>query len=155
MKSRSLEQIRKWRKKRVTENVRRIQFWYTVCLLRVFWSLTALFFVVRIDLDKAKEEWWHLSGPSQIRTIAEHYGIFEHLFGDAYFTPVVPLHADYDLGNDCITKVHRGNLMKPVETVNEPTVYWDAKPDSLWTLLLTTPDCNFINSSNELCHWFM
>jgi large subunit ribosomal protein L38 len=45
---------------------------------------------VEINLEEAKAEWHKTGGPFHMRKIAEHYGIFEHLFGKhAYFTPRV------------------------------------------------------------------
>lgn len=48
-------------------------------------------FLVEADLDRVRGEWLRTNGQSQIKEIARHYGIFEHLFGYAYFTPRVPL----------------------------------------------------------------
>lgn len=108
-----------------------------------------------IDLDKSKEEWWTLTGPGQIRTIAEHYKIFEHLFGDAYFTPVVPISIHYSLADDICAPVHRGNLLKARHVAAEPSVAYNAQKDTLWTLLMTTPDGNFVDAEKEICHWFV
>ena len=110
---------------------------------------------MKIDLDQVRDEWSTLNGPGQIRTIAEYYGVFEHLFGDAYFTPVISLNIDYAVNDDLAAVVSRGNLMKPSETAEAPRVQYDAAEDSLWSLLLTTPDGNFVDSEKELCHWFM
>lgn len=45
---------------------------------------------VEINLDEVKEDWLRTAGPFHIRKIAEHYGVFEHLFGKhAFFTPRV------------------------------------------------------------------
>ncbi|XP_043287025.1 39S ribosomal protein L38, mitochondrial isoform X2 [Venturia canescens] len=108
-----------------------------------------------IDLEKSKEEWWQLSGPSQILMIADHYEIFQHLFGDAYFMPVVPLNINYSQSQDSYIPVHRGNLMKARDVAIEPSVTYDVDKNTLWTLLLTTPDGNFVDSSKEICHWFV
>jgi large subunit ribosomal protein L38 len=49
-------------------------------------------FLVQIDLNAVKAEWFKTGGPFQIRKLAEHYGIFNDLFGKhAYFTPRVSL----------------------------------------------------------------
>jgi large subunit ribosomal protein L38 len=48
--------------------------------------------LVQIDLDTVKAEWYKTGGPFHIRKVAEHYGVFNDLFGRyAYFTPRVPL----------------------------------------------------------------
>ncbi|XP_016845931.1 39S ribosomal protein L38, mitochondrial [Nasonia vitripennis] len=111
---------------------------------------------LNIDLDKAKKDWYMTNAPHQIRTIAQHYGIYDDLYGDAYFHPIVPLTIDYDFGSeDKLARVHRGNLIKSYEAKNAPSVTYKAEPDSLYTLLLTTPDGNFSDPSYEYCHWFI
>lgn len=47
--------------------------------------------LVEADLDSIREEWLKSNGQSQIKEIAKHYGIYEHLFGYAHFTPRIPL----------------------------------------------------------------
>jgi large subunit ribosomal protein L38 len=47
---------------------------------------------VDINLNEAKNEWLKTAGPFHIRRIAQHYGVFNDLFGKyAYFTPRVNL----------------------------------------------------------------
>lgn len=47
---------------------------------------------MEINLDEAKNDWLKTAGPFHIRKIAEHYGVFEHLFGKyAFFTPRVTM----------------------------------------------------------------
>ncbi|KAK0088996.1 hypothetical protein PV325_009879 [Microctonus aethiopoides] len=109
-----------------------------------------------IDLDQMRKDWWISTAPSQIKTIADHYGVYDDLFGDAYFHPVLPLDIKYDFGDEeKIATVHRGNILLPSETTNPPTITYDAEPDTLWTLLLTTPDGNFSDRKFEYCHWFI
>lgn len=108
-------------------------------------------------MKKLKNDWWLTNAPSNIRTIADHYGIYNDLFGDAYFYPTIPLDIQYDFGDDeKVAVVHRGNLLKPSEAKNEPIVKWNSpNKDDLWCLLLTTPDGNFTDRELEYCHWFM
>ena len=114
------------------------------------------FQIVLVDLDAAKEDWLKTTAPSQIRTIAEHYGIFNDLYGDAYFHPVIPLTINYDFGDpELLARVHRGNMITPNEASNVPEVKYEAEPDTLWTLLFTTPDGNLSTPKSEYCHWFM
>ncbi|XP_033223400.1 39S ribosomal protein L38, mitochondrial [Belonocnema kinseyi] len=109
-----------------------------------------------IDLEVAKEDWLKTAAPTQMRTIADHYGIFNDLYGEAYFHPVVPLTIDYNFGDpELLARVHRGNLITPSEASNLPEVNYEAEPDTLWTLLLTTPDGNLSNPESEYCHWFI
>lgn len=89
-------------------------------------------------------------------TMAKHYEIFDHLYGDGYFHPILPLTIDFDYGHkELLARVHRGNLIKSCEAANAPSVFYEAEPDSLYTLLLTTPDGNYSNPELEYCHWFV
>ena len=112
--------------------------------------------IVLVDLEVAKEDWLRTLAPVHKRKIAEHYGIFNDLYGEAYFHPIVPLTIDYNFGDpELLARVHIGNLITPSEASNAPEVKYEAEPDTLWTLLLTTPDGNLSNSESEYCHWFM
>ncbi|KAF7988562.1 hypothetical protein HCN44_001135 [Aphidius gifuensis] len=109
-----------------------------------------------IDSKELKKDWQQTSGPNHIKQIADHYGVYDDLFGDAYFYPTVPLDIHYDIDDDKIGVVYRGNFLKPNETKNEPTITWESNnKDDLWTLLLTTPDGNFTDKELEYCHWFI
>ena len=45
---------------------------------------------MQVNIDEVKSDWQKTAGPLHIRKIAEHYGIFEDLFGKyAYFVPRV------------------------------------------------------------------
>ncbi|XP_014613139.1 PREDICTED: 39S ribosomal protein L38, mitochondrial [Polistes canadensis] len=111
---------------------------------------------INIDLEKAREIWWETNGPEHTYRIAEHYGVYQHLYKDAFFYPVIQLQIDYDLGiEDVLARVYTGNVIKPSEAKNQPTVNYIASSDTLWTLLMTTPDGNFTDPSNEYCHWFI
>ncbi|KAJ8664715.1 hypothetical protein QAD02_006377 [Eretmocerus hayati] len=109
-----------------------------------------------VDLDVSKDDWFITNGPKDIYTIAKHYGIYDDLYEDGYFHPVLPLTIDYDFGDEeLLARVHRGNIIKSCEAKNAPSVSYKAEPDTLWTLLLTTPDGNFSGSDYEYCHWFI
>ncbi|XP_015188690.1 PREDICTED: 39S ribosomal protein L38, mitochondrial [Polistes dominula] len=111
---------------------------------------------INIDLQKAREVWWETNGPEHTYRIAEHYGIYQHLYKDAFFYPVIQLQVNYDFGiEDVLARVYTGNVIKPSEAKNQPTVNYNANSDTLWTLLMTTPDGNFTDPSNEYCHWFI
>ncbi|XP_043496530.1 39S ribosomal protein L38, mitochondrial [Polistes fuscatus] len=111
---------------------------------------------INIDLEKAREIWWETNGPEHTYRIAEHYGVYQHLYKDAFFYPVIQLQVDYDLGiDDVLARVYTGNVIKPSEAKNQPTINYIASSDTLWTLLMTTPDGNFTDPSNEYCHWFI
>ena len=114
-----------------------------------------LYFLDSIDLEEARKISQTTNGPQFLRKIAEHFGIFGHLYGDAYFYPVVPMNIDYDIDTDYLARVFQGNLIKPCEAKNQPQVHYEAESESLWTLLMTTPDGNFSDPQLEYCHWFM
>lgn len=50
-----------------------------------------MLFLVNVDIKRVKEDWLEADGQFQIRSIAQHYGIYEHLFGYAFFLPRVNL----------------------------------------------------------------
>lgn len=116
---------------------------------------------VIIDLDKVQQTYVQTTGQHDLRLLADHYGIFEHLFGSAYFVPRVPLNIAYDQN-----PVYNGNVIKPAEATKAPLVSFDgqldpitaksAQGDSYWTLLATNPDAHYTNSAAPEClHWFM
>lgn len=72
---------------------------------------------VEVSLKEVKEEWLKTAGPFHIRRIAEHYGVYDDLFGDAYFIPRVMLDVCYKLTDDSYLPVHRGNVIKPSEVL--------------------------------------
>jgi large subunit ribosomal protein L38 len=122
---------------------------------------------VFIDLEQAKKDWHETAGPFQVRKIAEHYGIFEHLFGKyAFFTPRVPLDIKYKITGDSFSPVYHGNYLKPSEAKEAPTVSFDpnfsfdgrepkSKENSLWTLVMTNPDGHFNQEDSEYVHWMV
>lgn len=107
-----------------------------------------------IDLKKAKQVYLEQDGPNHIKTIADHYGVFEHLFGDAYFIPRVPLNIVFETDNLRLP-VYYGNTIKPKEANSEPEVHYAADDNTLWTLILTNPDGHFTENNAEYVHWFM
>ncbi|TDG41600.1 hypothetical protein AWZ03_011977 [Drosophila navojoa] len=118
-----------------------------------------------IDLDKVQESYVQKTGQHDLRLLADHYGIFEHLFGSAYFVPRVPLTIRYELNADTLSPVYNGNVIKPSEASKAPLVSFDgqldpitgkaAQGDSYWTLLATNPDAHYTNPAAECLHWFI
>lgn len=118
-----------------------------------------------IDLDKVQEAYVQTTGQHDLRLLADHYGIFEHLFGCAYFVPRVPITIQYEQDANILSPVYNGNVIKPSEAVKAPLVSFDgqldpitgkaAQGDSYWTLLLTNPDAHYTNPAAECLHWFM
>ena len=48
-----------------------------------------------------------------------HNHIYAHLFGHAYFYPVVPLNISYDIDGDNVNPIYYGNEIQPSE-VSKP-----------------------------------
>lgn len=111
--------------------------------------------LLSIDMDVVREIWLNTKSPLDLHRIADHYGVFQDLFGDAYFKPVVPLEIGYQIQDDKFVRVYTGNVIKPSEAHESPSVNYSAKDDTLWTLIMSTPDGNLQNSNNEYCHWFI
>lgn len=138
---------------------------------------------MKIDLKEARQEWMKTGGPFHIRKVADHYGVFEHLFGKyAFFTPRIPMDIKvssrfgsknfnfqnfllkFKIDDETLCPVYHGNRMKPHQAVNPPEVQFDhtfsmtgepSEGDSLWTLILTNPDGNFTDQNKECVHWMM
>ncbi|XP_058793180.1 large ribosomal subunit protein mL38 [Phymastichus coffea] len=116
----------------------------------------ALLNQLSIDMDKIREVWLLTDAPYDIHRVAKHYGIFDDLYEDAYFYPVIPLTIDYDFGHEeLLARVYTGNLIKSFEAEKAPNVSYEADSNSFYTLLLTTPDGNYSNPEFEYCHWFI
>lgn len=111
---------------------------------------------VDINLEEVKQEWLHTTGPHQVMKLAKHFGIFDHLFGQAYFMPLVPLDVKFETGEkDLCHSVCYGNVIKPRFTENAPIVDFESSGQSLWTLVLTNPDGNLYDSNKEVVHWMV
>lgn len=111
-------------------------------------------FSVIIDLEKVRQVSKHTSGQNKIKIIADHYGVFDHLFGDAYFYPRVPLDINFEK-DDAVIPVRYGNIIKPAEATNKPSVKYESEDDALWTLILTNPDGHLSKENSEYVHWFV
>lgn len=98
--------------------------------------------------------WARNVGQYQIKTIADHYGVYEHLFGDAYFVPRVPLNIVFNSGS-YETPVYYGNIIKPREATTAPNVSFESDDKSFWTLVLTNPDGHLSRTNSEYVHWFV
>nr|XP_023011509.1 39S ribosomal protein L38, mitochondrial-like [Leptinotarsa decemlineata] len=107
-----------------------------------------------IDLEETKKEWMKTVGPNHIKNISDHYGVYEHLFGDAYFYNRVPLSVTYDKDDGKIP-VCFGNIIKPIETSKKPCVTYECEDNTFWSLILTNPDGHFTESDSEYIHWFV
>ncbi|CAD1470413.1 unnamed protein product [Heterotrigona itama] len=108
-----------------------------------------------LNLEEARKIWLETTGPYNVRKIADHYGIYQDLFGNAFFFPAIHLDVNYSMDDDTLVKVCTGNVIKPAEARESPNVAYKAQDDTLWTLVMCTPDGNLVNSNNEYCHWFL
>ncbi|XP_072522809.1 large ribosomal subunit protein mL38 [Salminus brasiliensis] len=107
----------------------------------------------RISLDTVKAEWEKTNGPYHIQRLAEHYGIYRDLFPMAYFVPRVSLRVTY--GDDSSAAVHYGNHLSPTQASVAPHITFEAEENSLWTLLLTSPDEHLQDGEQEYVHWLV
>ncbi|XP_075974136.1 mitochondrial ribosomal protein L38 [Anticarsia gemmatalis] len=112
-------------------------------------------FQLEIDLDEARKEWLETTGPSQKKLIADHYAIFEHLYGEGYFIPYTNLEVLYDLKDGSYLPVHTGNVIKPAEALEYPAVNYESDENTLWTLALTSLDGHLTDNNKEYVHWLV
>lgn len=97
------------------------------------------------------------------RTCASHYGVFNDLFGrHAIFTNVVATSVEFptsakDEDGECLmAPVFYGNFVDACNCASEPVVEIEGEDEeSLWTLVMTSPDQNFVQSNNEFLHWMV
>ncbi|KAI7796691.1 39S ribosomal protein L38, mitochondrial [Triplophysa rosa] len=107
----------------------------------------------RISVDKVKAEWEKSNGPYHIQRLAEHYGVYKDLFPMAYFVPRVMLRVAYGDNSDAV--VHYGNHLTPTQAAQAPQISYEAEENSLWTLLLTSPDEHLMDGEQEYLHWLV
>ncbi|XP_062859692.1 39S ribosomal protein L38, mitochondrial isoform X2 [Trichomycterus rosablanca] len=108
---------------------------------------------LRIPLDQVKEDWAKTNGPYQIQRLAEHYGIYRDLFPMAYFIPRIMLKVAF--GDNSSAMVHYGNHILPSQASTAPRVRFEAEENSLWTLLLTSPDEHLQDGEQEYVNWLV
>lgn len=109
---------------------------------------------MKIDLEECHKEWLKTDGPQHIKKIADYYGVYEHLFGDAYFYPQVPITVTFELESGDLP-VYYGNVIKPKDAQKKPKVTYESDDETLWTLILTNPDGHFTEQEKEYVHWFV
>ncbi|XP_056378317.1 39S ribosomal protein L38, mitochondrial [Hyla sarda] len=108
-----------------------------------------------IPLDEVRAEWERTWGPNHIQRVAEHYGVYKDLFGEATFVPRVTLRIHYNSAEDTVMPVYYGNVVTPTEAAAAPGVSFEAEEGSLWTLLLTNPDGHLRDTDSEYVHWLV
>lgn len=110
---------------------------------------------LEVDLDEVKKEWLQTLGPYHKKQVAEHYSIFEHLYGEGFFVPFLNLDVFYDLNNGTSLPVYSGNVIKPTEAKMAPTITYESHEDALWTLTLTNLDGHLYENDKEYIHWLV
>ncbi|KAG8430573.1 hypothetical protein GDO86_020362 [Hymenochirus boettgeri] len=110
---------------------------------------------VKIPLDEVRAEWEKSSGPYGIQRVAEHYGVYKDLFGEATFVPRVTLRVHYRNDEEGLLPVYYGNVVAASEAFAPPEVTFEAEEGSLWTLLLTNPDGHLRETESEYVHWLV
>lgn len=109
----------------------------------------------KIDLSEIDEDWTKSEAPSQLRTIAEHYGVFKALYDHGFFTPCVALDVSYDFDEHNVNPVYMGNILQASDVSRVPNVAFTGKPDDLWSLVLTNVDGHLLDNNSEYLHWFV
>ncbi|KAI8422246.1 hypothetical protein MSG28_006135 [Choristoneura fumiferana] len=109
---------------------------------------------LKVNLDEVRNEWLNTLGPHHKKQVAEHYGIFEHLYGEGYFVPFKNLDIFYDLKEKALP-VYCGNVIKPSEALNSPTVSYESDGNTMWTLVLSSLDGHLNENDKEYVHWFI
>ena len=103
-----------------------------------------------------RADWLKDDGPEHIKRLAEHFQIFDHLFGDAYFTPYVIMDIFHPQKNEeLVAPVYWGNIVKPDEAFIKPQVKFKSDPNELWTLSLVCPDGHLTIQNGEYIHWLV
>ncbi|CAD5111139.1 DgyrCDS477 [Dimorphilus gyrociliatus] len=106
-------------------------------------------------IGRTSKAWLEEEGPLHKLRIAEHFGIFEHLFEGAYFYPIEKLVVAYDYDHDFVSPVYYGNRIYPADAQKAPLVRYASDNNTKWSLILTNPDGNLIDNQSECLHWFI
>ncbi|KAI5734578.1 hypothetical protein M8J77_008309 [Diaphorina citri] len=109
----------------------------------------------QIPLEDVAKEWEANSAIQHIHAAADHYKIFDHLFGLAYFYPVVMLDVGYQGEDGKIIPVHRGNIVTPTQALSKPIVDFKSSPDALWTLNFIGMDGHLEDPDSQYIHWLV
>lgn len=110
---------------------------------------------LEVDLNEVRKEWLQNNGPLHKKQVADHYAIFDHLYGEGYFIPYLDLDITYDLKNGSNLPAYSGNVIKPSEALEAPSVYYESDGNTLWTLVLTSLDGNLTENEKECVHWLV
>lgn len=83
----------------------------------VLLTLHCLCISVIVPVEEIQKEEFFGAGQKRIHTVADHYGIYRDLFGEAYFYPQFKLGVGYNVAGeeDMVNPVLYGNLLTPTE----------------------------------------
>lgn len=78
---------------------------------------TCILFAVEVPIEAVSEQDFEGSGQERIHALANHFGIFRDLFGDAFFYPKIKLKVGYTVKEEenMINPVFHGNKLLPEE----------------------------------------
>jgi len=108
-----------------------------------------------IDLGQVRDSWVQAGAVYEdIMAAADLYGVFEDLFGHAYFRPCLMLDIRYAF-KDVLVPVHRGNMVKPREAATAPKVTWKSDNNGLWCLMMTGLDSHLQSETSQYLHWMV
>ncbi|CAG9578722.1 unnamed protein product [Danaus chrysippus] len=110
---------------------------------------------LEINMEQSRKDWLQSLGPLHKKQIADHYAIYEHLYGEGFFIPHLDLEVFYDLGDGNCLPVYYGNVVKPAEALQSPIVSYESDGNSLWTLVLTNLDGHLKDNEKEYVHWMV
>ncbi|XP_055380790.1 39S ribosomal protein L38, mitochondrial [Condylostylus longicornis] len=120
-----------------------------------------------INLDAVRKESNFTAAPFQLKTIADHYGIYKDLFGNAYFIPRINMDIFFTDENKNNHSIFYGNVLSASCTVNEPNITFDhnknlliknfdSSETSYWSILMVSPDTHLFSGKNEnFLNWFI
>ena len=108
-----------------------------------------------IDLGQVRDSWVQSGAVYEdIMAAADLYGVYEDLFGHAYFQPCLMLDIKYEW-RDVLVPVHRGNMVKPREAAAAPRVCWQSEDTALWCLMMTGLDSHLQSETSQYLHWMV
>ncbi|KAL8559752.1 hypothetical protein ACOMHN_002285 [Nucella lapillus] len=110
---------------------------------------------LKLDLKTVQDKWLKEQGPQHIHSIVDHYGLYTHLFGSAFFYNTTPMSVCYDYDEAFVTPVRYGNRILPSEAAIAPFVSYESAADTLWTLVMTSPDGHLQCNDTECLHWMV
>ncbi|KAH3772951.1 hypothetical protein DPMN_174298, partial [Dreissena polymorpha] len=110
-----------------------------------------------VPISVAQAEGFQGVGQRRIHRLADHYGLFRDLFGEAYFYPSLDLRVGYVDGADpeFIQPVYHGNQLPPAETQSAPEVVYKGDADKFYTLCMVAPDSHLEQNNKEYLHWMV